>query len=32
VVEAGNQTSDFAAKGAKIVIILNPASFHNKEE
>jgi hypothetical protein len=30
-VAAGNQTSDFAAKGAKRVIILERASFHNKE-
>jgi hypothetical protein len=32
LVEAGNQTSDFAAKGAKIVIILDRASFHKKED
>lgn len=31
-VEAGNQTKDFAEKGAKIVIILDNASFHKKEE
>jgi hypothetical protein len=31
-VEAGNQASDFAAKKAKIVIIIEYASFHNKEE
>ena len=31
-VEAGNQASDFAAKKAKIVIILEHASFHKKEE
>ncbi|MBD1906783.1 IS630 family transposase [Funiculus sociatus GB2-A5] len=31
-VEAGNQPKDFAKKGAKIVIILDNASFHKKEE
>lgn len=31
-VEAGNQASDFATKGAKIVIILDNASFHKKQE
>ena len=31
-VEAGNQAKDFAKKGAKIVIILDNASFHKKEE
>jgi transposase len=31
-VEAGNQAKDFAGKGAKIVIILDNASFHKKEE
>lgn len=31
-VEAGNQAENFAEKGAKIVIILDNASFHNKEE
>jgi transposase len=31
-VEAGNQASDFEKKGAKIVIILDNASFHKKEE
>jgi transposase len=31
-VEAGNQAKDFADKGAKIVIILDNASFHKKEE
>ena len=31
-VEAGNQASDFGKKGAKIVIILDHASFHKKEE
>jgi hypothetical protein len=31
-VEAGNQASQFAEKGAKIVIILDNASFHKKEE
>jgi transposase len=31
-VEAGNQAKDFAEKGAKIVIILDNASFHKKEE
>ncbi len=30
-VEAGNQAKDFADKGAKIVIILDNASFHKKE-
>lgn len=30
-VEAGNQAKDFAEKGAKIVIILDNASFHKKE-
>jgi len=31
-VEEGNKREDFAAKGAKIVIILDNASFHKKEE
>jgi len=31
-VEAGNQAQDFAEKGAKIVIILDNASIHKKEE
>jgi transposase len=31
-VEAGNPAKDFAEKGAKIVIILDNASFHKKEE
>lgn len=31
-VEAGNQSSEFAEKGAKIVIILDNASFHKKKE
>jgi len=31
-VEAGNQAEDFAEKGAKIVIILDNASFHKQEE
>jgi hypothetical protein len=31
-VEGGNQASEFAAKKAKIVIILARDSFHNKEE
>lgn len=31
-VESGNQAKDFAEKGAKIVIILDNASFHKKEE
>jgi len=31
-IEAGNQTKDFTEKGAKIVIILDNASFHKKEE
>ena len=31
-VEAGNQAKDFADKGAKIVIILDNASFHKKEQ
>ena len=31
-VEAGNQAKDFAEKGAKIVLILDNASFHKKEE
>ncbi len=31
-VEAGNQAKDFAEKGAKIVVILDNASFHKKEE
>ena len=31
-VEAGNQAKDFAEKGAKIVIILDNASLHKKEE
>ena len=31
-VEAGNQGSQFAKKGAKIVIVLDKASFHKKEE
>ena len=29
---AGNQASEFAGKGAKIVIVLDNASFHKKEE
>ena len=31
-VSAGNQASEFADRGAKIVIILDNASFHKKEE
>jgi transposase len=31
-IEAGNLREDFAEKGAKIVIILDNASFHKKEE
>ena len=31
-IEAGNKREDFAKKGAKIVIILDNASFHKKEE
>lgn len=31
-VDAGNQAQDFAEKGAKIVIILDNASFHKKAE
>ena len=31
-VEAGNRAEDFAEKGAKVVIILDNASFHKKEE
>ncbi len=31
-VETGNQAKDFAEKGAKIVLILDNASFHKKEE
>ena len=31
-VEVGNQAKDFAEKGAKIVVILDNASFHKKEE
>ena len=31
-VEAGNKTGDFTEKGPKIVIILDNASFHKKEE
>ena len=31
-VEAGNQASQFAEKGAKIVIVLDNASFPKKEE
>ena len=31
-ISAGNQASKFADKGAKIVIILDNASFHKKEE
>ena len=31
-VEVGNQAKDFADKGAKIVIILDNASFHKKEQ
>lgn len=31
-VEAGNEAQDFGEKGAKIVIILDNASFHKKEE
>lgn len=29
---AGNQAEEFVEKGAKIVIILDNASFHKKEE
>ena len=29
---AGNKASEFAEKGAKIVIIIDNASFHKKEE
>ncbi len=32
MVEAGNQASGLAAKKAKIVIIFEHTSFHNKEE
>ena len=31
-VEAGNKREDFEEKGAKIIIILDNASFHKKEE
>ena len=31
-IEAGNNRKDFAEKGAKIVIILDNASFHKKQE
>jgi transposase len=31
-IEAGNNREDFAEKGAKIVIILDNASFHKKQE
>ena len=31
-IEAGNNREDFAKKGAKIVIILDNASFHKKQE
>ena len=31
-VAAGNEADDFAEKGAKIVIILDNASFHKKAE
>jgi transposase len=31
-VEAGNQASQCAEKGAKIVIVIDNASFHKKEE
>jgi transposase len=31
-IEAGNKKEEFAQKGAKIVIILDNASFHKKEE
>jgi len=31
-VSAGNQASEFAEKGAKIVLVLDHASFHKKEE
>lgn len=31
-IEAGNKREEFAEKGAKIVIILDNASFHKKEE
>lgn len=31
-VEAGNKAKDFAKKGAKVVIILDNARFHKKEE
>jgi transposase len=31
-VEAGNQAKEFAEKGAKIVLILDNASFHKKEK
>ena len=32
MVEAGNQASQFAEKGAKIVIVIDNASFPKKEE
>jgi len=31
-VEAGNQAEEFAVKGAKIVLILDNASFHKQKE
>ena len=31
-IEAGNKKEEFVKKGAKIVIILDNASFHKKEE
>ena len=31
-VSAGNQASEFAEKGAKIVMVLDNASFHKKQE
>ncbi len=31
-IEAGNKREDFEEKGAKIIIILDNASFHQKEE
>jgi transposase len=31
-VEAGNQAEDFAEKGPKIIIVLDNASFHKKQE
>ncbi len=32
MVEAGNEASQFAEKGAKIGIVLDNASFHKKED